>query len=92
MQQLNSTTLLATINSAAVGRVNSDLKFVKSDWRSTTGEERLNALLLLYIHRDLNVNIDDVIDTCASKHARCIRPQNSLKDQWFQWFRVANAD
>ena len=43
-------TLLAPVSSATVERANSALKFVKSDRRSTMGEERLNALLLSFIH------------------------------------------
>ena len=34
------------------------------------GEERLNTLLLLYIHRDIFLDFDKIIDMYASKYPR----------------------
>ena len=50
-------------------RANSALKFIKSD-RSTMGQDRLNALLLLYVHKDIVVDYEAVIDLYASRHLR----------------------
>ena len=55
-------TLLAPVSSATVERANSALKFVNSDRRASTGEDRLNALLLLFVHRDIAVDINEVTD------------------------------
>lgn len=54
-------TLLAPVSSATVERANSALKFVKSDRRASTGEDRLNALLLLFVHRDIAVDINELV-------------------------------
>jgi len=43
--------LITPVTSATVECSNSSLHFVKNVCRSTMGEERLNALLLLFIHR-----------------------------------------
>ena len=54
-------TLLAPVSSATVERANSALKFVKSDRRASTAEDRLNALLLLFVHRDIAVDINELV-------------------------------
>ena len=46
---------LTAVTSSGVERSNSTLKYIKSKSRSTVGEDRLNALLLLYIHKDINL-------------------------------------
>jgi hypothetical protein len=71
-------TLLAPVSSATVERANSALKFVKSDRRSTMGQERLNALVLLFVHQDIHVDADEVVDVFANKHPRRMRLQNPL--------------
>ena len=35
------------------GKANSTLQHLRTDFRSMIGEERLNALSLVYIHRDI---------------------------------------
>lgn len=74
-------TLLAPVSSATVERANSALKFVKSDRRSTMGQERLNALLLLFVHQDVHVDVDEVVDVFAKKHPRRMRLQNPLSEK-----------
>jgi hypothetical protein len=73
-------TLLAPVTSATVERANSALKFVKSDRRATIGEERLNALLLLFVHRDIFVDINEVIDVYSAKHPRRMRLINPMSE------------
>ena len=46
---------VAPVTSATVERSNSSLRFVKSGFRSTMRENRLNALLLLFIHKDRHI-------------------------------------
>ena len=48
--QVLSILLLTTATSASIERANSALRHVKTDFRSMMGEERLNALILVYIH------------------------------------------
>lgn len=43
---------------------------LKTWLRSTTGEDRLNGLALLHIHRDINVNIDNIITRFAKQKKR----------------------
>ena len=54
-------TLLAPVSSVTVEKANSALKFVKNDRRTSTGEDRLNALILLFVHREIAVDINEVI-------------------------------
>ena len=44
------------------------------------GEERLNALSLACIHRDMFLDYDKVIDTYASKHPRRMLLINPLSE------------
>jgi len=49
---------------------NSSLRFVKTVYRSNMGQERLNALLLLFIHRDIELNYEKVADIFARRNNR----------------------
>ena len=40
--------LLTSVTTSRVERANSSLRFVKDSFRSTTGEDRFNDLILLY--------------------------------------------
>lgn len=55
--------LLLTLptNTATCERSFSTLKRIKTYLRSTTGQDRLNNLAILYVHRDQEVNKDEVI-------------------------------
>ena len=44
------------------------------------GEERLNALSLVYIHRDIFLNYDKIIDIYASKYPRRMLLLNPLSE------------
>ena len=46
---------------------NSTLQNLRRDFQSMMGKERLNALSLVYIHRDIFFDYDKIIDTYASK-------------------------
>jgi len=41
-----------------------------SVYRSNMGQERLNALLLLVIHRDIELNYEKVVDIFARRNNR----------------------
>ena len=52
---------------ASSERTFSTLKYLKNYLRSTISENRLNGLARLFIHKDIEVNIEEVIDTFALK-------------------------
>ena len=45
------------------------------------GEERLNALLLLYIHRDISLDFDKIIDMYASRYPKRMLLINPLSEK-----------
>ena len=54
--------LTTTATNTSVERANSALRHIKTDFRNMMGEEHLNALLLVYIHRDIFLDYDKIID------------------------------
>ena len=48
----------------------STLRFLKSYLRSTMGDDRLNGLAMLYIHRDIPITVEEVLDRFAKKSRR----------------------
>ena len=44
------------------------LRYLESYLRFTTKEARLNELVLLFVHRDLNINFKHVIDKFSRKN------------------------
>lgn len=54
------------VTSADVERANSALDFIKTCKRSVMGQNRFNALVLMYIHKGVTVNVDRVIDRYSS--------------------------
>ena len=62
--------LTAAATSASVERTNSVLRHAKTDFRSMMGEERLNVLLLVYVHRDIFFDYDEIIEMHTSKYPR----------------------
>jgi hypothetical protein len=34
-----------------------EIRFIKNSFRSTMGEDRFNALILLYVHKDIEIDI-----------------------------------
>ena len=45
--------MIAPVTSATVERSNSSLRLIKSGFRNSMREDHLNALLLLFIHKDI---------------------------------------
>ena len=62
--------LLLHVTSAQADRAHSALKCIKTDHRNAMGEQRRNALFLLYVHRYIRLNYDTVVDMYAMRHAR----------------------
>jgi len=59
-----------SVTTASSERSSSSLRRLKTYLRNTTGENRLNGLTVMNIHRDLVVTTDEIIDTLSSKIRR----------------------
>ena len=72
--------LLTSVTASGVERANSSLKFIKNASRSTMGEDRFNALILMYEHYDFNrkLDIESIIDKYAKRHQRKMLLLNPL--------------
>ena len=70
--------MIIPVTAATVERGNSALKYVKSDFRSKMGQSRLNALMLLYIHKDISLDYDAIVSAFAAKRPRRLLLQNPL--------------
>ncbi|CAI6377485.1 unnamed protein product [Macrosiphum euphorbiae] len=58
------------VSTATGERSFSTLRRLKTYLRNSSGQIRLNGLALLNIHRDINVDINDVLDELAKKSIR----------------------
>ena len=70
---------IAPVTSATVKHSSSSLRLVKSGFRSTMREDRLNALLLLFIHKDKALDYDAIIDDYAKRNQRRMTFINPLQ-------------
>ena len=61
---------ITPVTIASTERAYSALKFIKSDRWSTMGQDRPNALLLLYVHKDIVLDYEAVNDIYASHYPR----------------------
>ena len=62
--------LVIPVTTASVERANSSLKFVKTALRSSMTNTRLNALIRLFVHRDIDLDLDKIINDYARAHPR----------------------
>lgn len=76
-----SVLMCAPATSASVERAHSILKLIKNPRRSTMGQDRFISLALLYIHRDILLNYDRLIDAYAAKRPRRMLMTNPLADK-----------
>ena len=60
--------LLTSVTSSSVERANSSLRFLNSYLRTTMSEERFNALILLFLHRDIKIDIEEVISIFTRRY------------------------
>ena len=58
------------VTTATNERSFSSLRYLETYLWLTTKENRLNGLVLLFVHRDLNINFKDVIDEFSRKNRR----------------------
>jgi len=71
--------MIAPVTSATVERSNSSLRLIKGGFRSTMREDRLNALLLLFIHKDIALDYYAIIDDYAKRNQRRMTFINPLQ-------------
>ena len=76
--------LLTSVTSSTVERANSSLRFIKNSFRSTMGEDRFNALILLYVHKDIEIDISKVVEMYARQYPRRMLLFNPLSE-WLVW-------
>ena len=60
--------LVIPATSASDERSNSALRYIKNVYRNKMSEPRLNALILMYVHRYIKLDYDKIIDFFATKH------------------------
>ena len=72
--------IVATIpvTSCSCERSISCLRHLKNYLRGTMGQERLNGLALIHAHREIALDLDEIIDLFASKHPKRMRMANIL--------------
>lgn len=61
---------LMSVSAASVERSHSRFKNVKTKKRSVMSKDRLNSLMLLYVHRDLQLDYDKIMDIYVSNYPR----------------------
>ncbi|CAG2254819.1 unnamed protein product [Mytilus edulis] len=61
---------LTSVTSSSTERANSSFKYIKTFSRNTMGEERLNALLLLYVHKNIKLDYEKIIDDFSRRNPR----------------------
>ena len=66
--------LITSVTSCGVERANSSLRFVKSSLRSTMGEDRFNALMLLYVHKNIALDIDTIVAKASEENVVAEHP------------------
>ena len=72
--------LIIPVTTAATEHSHSCLKILKSKLQFNMGEERLNALMLLYVHTDIALDYNKVIDIYVNSYPRRMRFLNPMKE------------
>ena len=72
--------IVATIpvTSCSCERSISSLRNLKNYLRNTMGVERLNGLALMHTHREMELNLKEIIDLFATGHPRRMKMVNIL--------------
>ena len=68
------------VTSCSAERSFSGLKRIKTALRSIMGNERLTSLALLHLHRDIDIDIPEVMDEFARCHPRQMELGDILAD------------
>ena len=73
------TILLTTASTiATVERANLSLRYINTDFRNSMTEDQFNALILMYVHRDIKLDREKIIDRYEAKHPRRMLLHNPL--------------
>ena len=72
-------------------KANSTLQHLRTDFQSIMGEKRLNALSVVYIHCDISLDYDKVIDIHVSKYLRRMLLINPLSFETFNARKIYKA-
>lgn len=70
---------LYPVSVTAVESAHSTLKEIKTKKRSTTGSDRLSALILLHVHTDITLDLDDIIDIYVREYPRRMKLWNPME-------------
>ena len=73
--------MVVPVSTAATERSYSALEIVKTKLQSTMRQQRLNALMLLYIHKDIQINYTKIIDIYANRYPRRMLFKNPLPEE-----------
>ena len=68
IKKVMSILLTTSATSASIERANSAVRFIKTDYRSTMSEDHLNALVFLYVHWDVKLDYNRIIQKSANKY------------------------
>ena len=71
--------MIIPVSTATVEQSHSGLKIVKSKLQSTMGEGRLNALMMLYVHKDITLDYGKIIDIYANRYPHRMRFSNPMQ-------------
>ena len=83
--------VIIPVTSANVERANLALKLIKTNLRSTKSQARLNALVLLFCHQFVPLNIDAVVNRFARAHPRRMLLLNPDQDESVALFNTSNV-
>ena len=73
------TILLTTAStSATVERANSSMRYIKTGFGNSMSKDRFNALILMYVDRDIKLDREKTIDRYAAKYPKRMLLQNSF--------------
>ena len=73
--------IVVPVSTAATERSHSGLQIVKTKLQSTMGQQRLNALMLLYIQKDIQINYPKIINIYANRYLRRMLFKNPLAEE-----------
>ena len=70
---------LHPVSVTTVESAHSTLKEIKTKKRSTRGSDRLSALILLHVHTDITLDLDDIIDIYVREYPRRMKLWNPME-------------
>ena len=82
VKKVMSILLTTSATNALVETPNFALHFIKTDYRSTMSEDHFNAPVLLYVHWDIKLDYNRIIQIYANKYPRRLLLINPLLESW----------